>query len=77
MLIGFRALMGVGGAAVLPVTLAIITVLAHFTPMSVFVLNMTTMLGLGMGIGGILAGDTLYISGKGDQNPDGSHPGFR
>jgi 2-iminobutanoate/2-iminopropanoate deaminase len=23
---------------------------------------------------GILAGDTLYISGKGDQNPDGSHP---
>lgn len=23
---------------------------------------------------GILAGDTLYISGKGDQRPDGSHP---
>jgi 2-iminobutanoate/2-iminopropanoate deaminase len=23
---------------------------------------------------GILAGDTLYISGKGDQNPDGTHP---
>jgi 2-iminobutanoate/2-iminopropanoate deaminase len=23
---------------------------------------------------GILAGDTLYVSGKGDQNPDGSHP---
>lgn len=31
-------------------TLAIITVLAHFTPMSVFVLNMTSMLGLGVGI---------------------------
>jgi 2-iminobutanoate/2-iminopropanoate deaminase len=24
---------------------------------------------------GILAGDTLYVSGKGDQNADGSHPG--
>ena len=24
---------------------------------------------------GVLAGDTLYISGKGDQNSDGSHPG--
>jgi enamine deaminase RidA (YjgF/YER057c/UK114 family) len=23
---------------------------------------------------GILAGDTLYVSGKGDQSPDGSHP---
>jgi enamine deaminase RidA (YjgF/YER057c/UK114 family) len=23
---------------------------------------------------GVLAGDTLYVSGKGDQNPDGSHP---
>ncbi len=31
-------------------TLAIITVLAQFTPMSVFVLNMTSMLGLGVGI---------------------------
>ena len=31
-------------------TLAIITLLAHFTPMSVFVLNMTSMLGLGVGI---------------------------
>ncbi len=46
-------------AAVLPlivgflaiwITLAIISVLASFTPMSVFVLNMTTMLGLGVGI---------------------------
>jgi RND superfamily putative drug exporter len=46
-------------AAVLPlivgflaiwITLAIISVLANFTPMSVFVLNMTTMLGLGVGI---------------------------
>ncbi|MGH7703376.1 MAG: MMPL family transporter [Gemmatimonadales bacterium] len=32
------------------VTLALITVLAQFTPMSVFVLNMTSMLGLGVGI---------------------------
>jgi 2-iminobutanoate/2-iminopropanoate deaminase len=24
---------------------------------------------------GVLAGDTLYVSGKGDQKPDGSHPG--
>ncbi|HEY7681942.1 MAG TPA: MMPL family transporter [Gemmatimonadales bacterium] len=32
------------------VTLAIVVVLADYTPMSVFVLNMTTMLGLGVGI---------------------------
>jgi RND superfamily putative drug exporter len=32
------------------ITLAIITVLAGFTPMSIFVLNMTSMLGLGVGI---------------------------
>lgn len=32
------------------VTLAIVSVLASFTPMSVFVLNMTSMLGLGVGI---------------------------
>ncbi len=32
------------------VTLAIVTVLGHYTPMSVFVLNMTSMLGLGVGI---------------------------
>ncbi|MGH7659151.1 MAG: MMPL family transporter, partial [Gemmatimonadales bacterium] len=31
-------------------TLAVITVLAKFTPMSVFVLNMTSMIGLGVGI---------------------------
>jgi RND superfamily putative drug exporter len=46
-------------AAVLPlivgflaivVSLTIIGVMAHFTPMSVFVLNMTTMIGLGVGI---------------------------
>ena len=46
-------------AAVLPllvgflaiwVTLAIVTILSAYTPMSVFVLNMTTMLGLGVGI---------------------------
>jgi RND superfamily putative drug exporter len=41
LLIGFMAIW---------TTLAIITVLAHFTPMSVFVLNMTSMLGLGVGI---------------------------
>jgi putative drug exporter of the RND superfamily len=55
LLLAFGALV----AAVLPlivgflaiwVTLAIVTILAHFTPMSVFVLNMTTMLGLGVGI---------------------------
>jgi len=32
------------------VTLAIITVIAAYTPMSIFVLNMTSMLGLGVGI---------------------------
>ena len=32
------------------ITLAIITILAAYTPMSVFVLNMTSMLGLGVGI---------------------------
>lgn len=55
LLLAFGALV----AAILPlivgflaiwVTLAIIVVLAKFTPMSVFVLNMTTMLGLGVGI---------------------------
>jgi RND superfamily putative drug exporter len=55
LLLAFGALV----AAVLPlivgflaiwITLAIISVLATFTPMSVFVLNMTTMLGLGVGI---------------------------
>jgi RND superfamily putative drug exporter len=55
LLLAFGALV----AAVLPlvvgflaiwITLAIITILAHFTPMSIFVLNMTTMLGLGVGI---------------------------
>jgi RND superfamily putative drug exporter len=55
LLLAFGALV----AAILPlivgflaiwVTLAIVVVLADFTPMSVFVLNMTTMLGLGVGI---------------------------
>jgi putative drug exporter of the RND superfamily len=32
------------------ITLAVVTILAHYTPMSVFVLNMTSMLGLGVGI---------------------------
>ncbi len=32
------------------VTLAIVVILADYTPMSIFVLNMTTMLGLGVGI---------------------------
>jgi len=38
------------GVLAISVSLAIIGVLAHFTPMSVFVLNMTTMIGLGVGI---------------------------
>jgi RND superfamily putative drug exporter len=55
LLLAFGALV----AAILPlivgflaiwITLAIVVVLADFTPMSVFVLNMTTMLGLGVGI---------------------------
>lgn len=55
LLLAFGALV----AAILPlvvgflaiwVTLAIIVILADYTPMSVFVLNMTTMLGLGVGI---------------------------
>lgn len=55
LLLAFGALV----AAILPliigflaiwVTLAVIVVLADYTPMSVFVLNMTTMLGLGVGI---------------------------
>jgi len=41
LIIGFLAIV---------VSLAIIGVLAQFTPMSVFVLNMTTMIGLGVGI---------------------------
>jgi RND superfamily putative drug exporter len=39
----------VGGAAVL-VTLALIALLAQLTSMSIFVLNVTTMLGLGLGV---------------------------
>ncbi|MBK7351614.1 MAG: MMPL family transporter [Gemmatimonadales bacterium] len=55
LLLAFGALV----AAVLPliigflaiwVTLAVVVILADYTPMSVFVLNMTTMLGLGVGI---------------------------
>lgn len=55
LLLAFGALI----AAILPliigflaiwVTLAVVVVLSAYTPMSVFVLNMTTMLGLGVGI---------------------------
>ena len=38
------------GVLAIAVSLTIIGVLARFTPMSVFVLNMTTMIGLGVGI---------------------------
>jgi len=38
------------GFLAITVTLAVIVVLSKYTPMSVFVLNMTTMLGLGVGI---------------------------
>ncbi len=55
LLLAFGALV----AAILPlivgfmaiwITLAVVVILADYTPMSVFVLNMTTMLGLGVGI---------------------------
>ncbi len=38
------------GILAISISLAIIGVIAHYTPMSVFVLNMTTMIGLGVGI---------------------------
>jgi RND superfamily putative drug exporter len=38
------------GVLAISVSLAIIGLIAHVTPMSVFVLNMTTMIGLGVGI---------------------------
>ncbi len=38
------------GVLAIAISLAIIGVIAHYTPMSVFVLNMTTMIGLGVGI---------------------------
>ena len=38
------------GVLAIAVSLAIIGVIARYTPMSVFVLNMTTMIGLGVGI---------------------------
>jgi RND superfamily putative drug exporter len=38
------------GFMAISVTLAIVVILADYTPMSIFVLNMTTMLGLGVGI---------------------------
>jgi len=38
------------GVLAIAVSLTVIGIIAHFTPMSVFVLNMTTMIGLGVGI---------------------------
>ncbi|HEX6069259.1 MAG TPA: MMPL family transporter, partial [Longimicrobiaceae bacterium] len=38
------------GVLAIAISLALIGVLARFTPMSIFVLNMTTMIGLGVGI---------------------------
>ncbi len=38
------------GVLAIAVSLTVIGYIAHFTPMSVFVLNMTTMIGLGVGI---------------------------
>lgn len=38
------------GFLAVTISLSLIGVLAHFTPMSVFVLNLTTMIGLGVGI---------------------------
>ena len=38
------------GVLAITISLAVIGVIARFTPMSVFVLNMTTMIGLGVGI---------------------------
>jgi RND superfamily putative drug exporter len=38
------------GVLAITISLALIGVIAHVTPMSVFVLNMTTMIGLGVGI---------------------------
>ena len=38
------------GVLAIAISLAIIGLIAHYTPMSVFVLNMTTMIGLGVGI---------------------------
>jgi len=38
------------GFLAVTISLALIGVLAHYTPMSVFVLNLTTMIGLGVGI---------------------------
>ncbi len=38
------------GVLAIAISLAVIGVIAHVTPMSVFVLNMTTMIGLGVGI---------------------------
>jgi RND superfamily putative drug exporter len=38
------------GVLAIAISLTLIGILAHYTPMSVFVLNMTTMIGLGVGI---------------------------
>ena len=38
------------GSLAVAISLSLIGVLAHYTPMSVFVLNLTTMIGLGVGI---------------------------
>ena len=65
----------VGGAAVL-VALAVIAVLATFTPLSIFVLNLATLLGLGLGVDYALLMTTRFREelGRrgGGRRPDGT-----
>ncbi|MDE3074310.1 MAG: MMPL family transporter [Chloroflexota bacterium] len=58
----------IGGASVL-VTLALIALVAQFHPMSIFVLNVTTMLGLGLGVD-----YALFITNR-FREEIGRHPG--
>ena len=63
------------------VSLAIIGVIAHYTPMSVFVLNMTTMIGLGVGIDYSLLVVTRFreelARGRAAADRRGQHAGHR
>ena len=72
--------LAVGGAAVL-VALAAIFVVAGVTPMSIFVLNLATLLGLGLGVDYSLLMTSRFreeLASRGDgRRPDAGRGGRR
>ncbi len=63
----------VGGAAVI-VSLAIVFLLASVTPMSVFVLNLATLLGLGLGVDYSLLMTSRFREELARRTPEGARP---